>query len=85
MLGIQHSKQVIADLGKLAVDGIALVKKSSGLGEIRAVLALMGDFKALVSDARSALPELKELDAQEAAQLAEQSYEAVRAVVAALA
>ncbi len=37
-LGIEHSKKVLQDLGKLAIDVIALAKHGIGFGAYRQIL-----------------------------------------------
>lgn len=85
MLSIDHSKKVLADLGKVAVDGIHIAKHGVGIGALQDIFALMGDVKDLIAEAPKALPELQDMDAKEAAEMAQAAYEMVKAVIAAIA
>lgn len=84
VLGLDHSKKMLADFGIIAVDVIKLVKHGVGLGAIREILALMQDVKAAIKEAPLALPELKSIDGAEAAELAECAYDLVKQVIEAM-
>lgn len=85
MVGIEKTLATIGDLQKLAVDGIKLAKSGPfGLGLFTGVLKVVGDIKDLVTDAPFALPELKDLDGAESAQLGAAAYGLVTAVIGAV-
>lgn len=84
-LGIQHSLEVVQDLGRLATTGIELAKHGVGLRSLRKLWDMAEDAKELFDDARAALPELKDLDPEEAGQLARECYLVVRKVIDAVA
>lgn len=89
MLPVTNTLQTIADLQGLLLDAVKLEKDAkAGVLHFPAVLAgvlsIGGDIKALTAEAPQALPELKDLDANEAGQLAEASFGLVKAVLSAL-
>ena len=75
----------LTDLQALAVDGITLAKKPSGVGTILRILGILGDVQALAKDAPEALPALENIDAAEAAAIGGAAFTLVKAVLAALA
>ncbi len=84
VLGIENSKRVIAELGEIAVTVIGIAKRGIGLGSLRQLLAVLEDVKELASAAPKALPELTDVDAKEAGELATASYVLVKSIVAAV-
>jgi hypothetical protein len=85
-VGIDKTLKTVADLQKLAVDGISLVKAGPiGFGSLARLFGILSDIKDVANDAQGALPELKDVDAVEAGQLAAAAYVLVKAVMVAVA
>lgn len=81
MLSIDHSKKMIMDLGKLVGDGVQIVKHGVGLGSIYQIFQVIADVKELIMEAPHALPELRDIDSQEAGELASAAYEMVKHII----
>lgn len=81
ILPIDHTKKVIADLQKIAEEGIDLVKTKRGFSFITGIIDLLKDFGDLSSEAIKAWPELKDLDSTESSELGKLSFEAISAVI----
>lgn len=79
-LGVDASLKVLAAVGELVVDGLDVVK-APALGKLKKVLELVDDVLAVASAAPDALPELAELDAEDAAKLGAAAYAVVKKVV----
>jgi hypothetical protein len=85
-MGIDKTLETVADLQKLAVDGIALVKSGPiGFGSLGRLFVILSDIKELANDAQAAMPELKDVDATEAGRVAAATYTLVKAVMVAIA
>lgn len=84
-LGIVKSKEVLADLGVVAVGVIGIVKAGLGLRSITKLLAILDEAKDVIENAPKALPELADVDAAEAGELATVCYNLVKSVVLAVA
>ncbi len=91
MIGIAKTLETVADLKAMTVDAIRLAKAAQKGGVLswpaifNGVLKVGGDVKELVGDAPLALPELKDVDAAEAGQIATAAYDLVKTIVAELA
>lgn len=88
-LSVTKSLETITDAKLIIVDSIGIAKAAQkgviGWAQILAgVFQVAIDVKELAVDAPEALPELKDLEASEVAQLSAAAYDAVAAVVAAL-
>jgi hypothetical protein len=85
-MDVQKSLEVIDDLGELVADAAALIKSGAPLGleTFKKVFELAMDLKELAADAPDALPELKDLDANEVGQLGAAAFSAVGKILAAL-
>ncbi len=82
MVNVAHTLQVFADLELIAVDIARVVKKGGSIWSLLPVLAeMLGAAKDLVAQAPLALPELKDLDAEEAGLLAKATYTLVKSVI----
>jgi len=81
VVGVEKSKETLADLAELACDGIDLFKKGIGLGSFGKIVEILADVKELIADAPLALPELADLNAVEAAELGAAAYVAVKKIV----
>ncbi len=75
-LGIEKTKKTFVHLTAIACDGVALIKHR----KLSRLLDLAVQVKGLVQDAPLALPELKDLDAQEASDVAAQAYLCFKAI-----
>jgi hypothetical protein len=89
MSGIVSTLKTIAAIQSISIDAIKTAKDATG-GPFK-IVKLLGDVarigddvKELVADAPAALPELKDIDASEAGQIAEASFGLVKAILAAL-
>jgi len=81
MVGIEHSKKVLVDIGKMSLDVIQIVKHFS----VWTVISKMGDIlvegKALIEEAKSSLPELQDLNEEEVKELTSQAYIMVKKII----
>lgn len=91
MIGIAKTLETIGDLEVLAVSGIAIVKDLKGDSSMGGVfkvamkmMPVLQSVKELIQDAPASLPELKELDAGECAQLGAAGYKLVKSVIEAV-
>lgn len=85
MAGIDKTIETFSDLGKLSSDLIAIVKAGGfKLSVLPSILDLAKQVGELVADAPSAIPELKDLDAAEAAQVGAAAFELVKSLISAL-
>ena len=90
-LGIERTLEVIESLGEMAVVGVTVAKAVQGGGFISVIraadkLAAMGmAVQELIKDVPAALPEMRDVDAQEAAKLGAAAYKVVVRVIAAAA
>lgn len=82
--GVAHSKKVIADMQSLCLDGIELVQHYSLFHAMGKIGSIVSNVKDLIEQSKEALPELKDLNAQEAGELASAAYTMVRAIVSKL-
>lgn len=80
VLGIEHTKKFIEDLQELSVGLVKVVKKRQYL----ALLGLIGEVKDLVEGAPKVLPELGDISAAEAGEIAAKSYVLIQSVVKAV-
>ena len=71
---VEHSKKVIHDLAQIIDDSAH-----------KNIFHLLADLKALSEDVHGVLPELQHLNKQDAKDLAESSYEVLKAILGALA
>ncbi len=85
MASIDNTLSVFSELSKLSLDGISIVKagglKLSELGKLLDVAIQIGK---LVKDVPASLPELKDLDAQEAAQVGAAAFDLVKGIIVAI-
>ncbi len=85
-VGIDKTLETIADLQKLVVDGLDLVKRGSiGLGSLTRLLGILGDLKELAADAVLVLPELADLDAVETGKIGTAAFTLVKTALSAIA
>lgn len=84
-VGIQKSLETLESIGNLSVDAIAIVKAGGfKLSVLPKILDALNQINELVKDAPAALPELADIDAQEAAQLGAASFALVKKVIVAI-
>lgn len=82
MTGIVKTLQTIADMEKLAIDVIDIIKDGSvSFSDIPKLFDLFGALKDLVVDAPQALPELSDLDALEVGQIGAAAYSLIKTIV----
>ncbi len=81
VVGIDHSKKVLAELGEMAVDLVDVAKHGKSL---KVIWDLFEKGKDLMKEASKSLPEVKDLQADEAKELVELAYKVVKDVVAAI-
>lgn len=79
-LGVVSAIKTIEVVSELVVDVVDLLKGGL-LGKVSKVVELVQDVTGLVAAAPDALPELLELDAEDAAKIGEASYRAVKKIV----
>lgn len=90
-LPITQTLKTLADLQAVVVGAVKMAKdaKVGGFGSwatlLSDVMRVATDVKTIVTDAPGALPELKDVDGEEAGQIATAAYECVKAVIAAIA
>lgn len=82
--GIVHTLKMLADVKTLMVDVVHIAKKGVGIGALKEVFEILSEVKTLIAEAPQTLPELKDLDASEAARLAEASYQMVKDIITAI-
>ncbi len=90
-VGIEKSLEVFSDLGLMAVSGVQIAKSFKNgigigtiLGSMTQLVALGKSVEELVKDLPAALPELVDLDGQEAARIGQAAYDLVRKVLEAV-
>lgn len=83
-LGIDNTLVVLEALKGLALQAIEVAQKGVGLRSLGALMEVARQAKLLAATAREALPELQDLDADEAAKLASASFNAVKEVLVAV-
>ncbi len=81
VVGIDHSKKIIKDLGIVSCGVIRIVKRGLGLRSIAHILGMLDEVKDVLEMAPRALPELADIDPVEAGQLAQAAYQVVLEVV----
>lgn len=80
-LGIEHSKKVLVDLGKIAADGIYLAKHGVGIGSLKQLWDMVAEAKDIIVEGKASFPELKDLDAAESAELATAAFDLVKGII----
>ena len=84
-VGVDKTLEVIQDISGIVTASIAVAKSGVNLGSIPAFLKIAQHAVELLKDAKAALPELKDIDGNEAAKIGEASYKLIREIVAAVA
>jgi hypothetical protein len=84
-VGIDNTLKVLADLQIVSCDLIKVLKKGVGLGSLKVLLGMLDEIKSIAVNAPKALPELNDIDKDEAGRIASASYVLVRAIIAAVA
>lgn len=86
MAGVEKTIETFDDLGNLAVSVISIVKaKGISFGTLPKLLDMLNQINELIKDAPLALPELADLDGQEAAQVGGAAFGLVKKVLSAVA
>lgn len=84
--GIDKTLASFDEIGNLAADAIAIVKVGGfKLSVLPKLFDALSQINALIKDAPGALPELKDLDTVEAAQVGAAAFELVKKVIGAVA
>lgn len=78
--GIDNTLKLIDAVKLTAVDCISIAKGGLTIGDIPKALKLMFDLKSIYDAAPKVMPELKDVDGKEAAELSESAYEAFKAI-----
>lgn len=82
--GIDNTLKLIEGVKQAALDAVAIAKGGVTIGDIPKALKLMFDLKSIYDAAPAALPELKDVDGKEAAELSESAYEVFKSVYEAI-
>ncbi len=79
--GVGNTLEVIESLGTVAANAVGVLRGKASWGDIGKLLSLLSEVKDIIAAAPGVLPELIDVDANEAAQLGRAAYEAVKRVV----
>lgn len=82
-MGVEHTTKFLHALTHLVVEAIGLAKNGVGLSTYRQGLSMLAQMRVLVLEAKESLPELKDLDTDEAVELGHVAYKCVARIVAA--
>ena len=82
-LGIEKTIEFIEKATRLVIDILTLIKGGFGWSSATKLIGLLGKVKDLLVGAKAVLPELKDLDGQEAVELGAAAYEAITKIVSA--
>ena len=82
-LGVDHSVKFLGEVADLCVEVMGIVKSGVSFGSIPKILGLGTQLAAAVVDAKAAMPELKDLDPEEALAVGAAAYACVAKIVAA--
>jgi hypothetical protein len=75
---------MLADIKEILLEVISLAKHGIGIGAVGQIFAMLGQVKSIIAEAPAVLPEIKDLDGQEAGKLAEASYDLVKSMIQAI-
>lgn len=82
MPSVVKSKEALSDLADLILIGVAAAKSGGSMISLLPHLwAAAGKVKELIDDSQNLLPELQDVDAQEAGELAAAAYSAIKKVI----
>ena len=84
MVGIVETRKAFLGIAELAADAISLVRNGIGFGSFAKILEILSDIKVLAEAAQKALPELMDIDEEEAGELATAAYQAIRRILEAV-
>mgnify|MGYP001593594279 CR=1 FL=1 len=84
-LGIAKTLEVISGVGEIVASAIAVSKNGVNLADLPRLMAMASQAVELISDARDAFPELKDIDGVESAKLGQASYVMVRKILTSIA
>lgn len=85
MSGVEHTTKFISVLSTMVVEAISISKNGVGFSALRKAMGMIGEMKVMLSEAKGALPELKDLDKDEALQLGELAYKCIADIISAAA
>lgn len=80
-VSIDKTLETIDDVGKLMIDVVALMRSGVSRASLGRARAIVGDLCELASDAPAALPELADLDSDEAIRLGGAAYTLVKKIL----
>ena len=83
-MSIDHSKKVLEDVTHLVNVALVVLRDGLSYGGVAELFGVLEDIKNIATEAPSALPELVNLSAEDAGQLATASYEMVRQILSTL-
>lgn len=83
-LGVEHTVKFFDELSVVVVGCLELAKAGLGWGAYGKALALLARLKAIVTDAKASLPELKDLTAEESVEVCAACYTCFAKIVAAV-
>lgn len=81
MPGIDHTKKTIESLSTLVTDLVSVAISGIGFSTIPKLFQVAADIKEIASEIPQSLPELNDLDAQEAAQLGSAAYDIIKNII----
>lgn len=84
MADIKDSVESVKALKSLILSVIEITKDGLNLADLPKAISVIGDIKDLVEHAPEALPELRDLSAEEAGELGAAVYDMVKAIILAL-
>lgn len=81
MAGVEHTAKFLEALTHMVVEAIHISKTGVGFSAYRRVMGLMGEMKIMIHEAKESLPELSDLDTEEALELGDVAYKCVAKIV----
>lgn len=84
-IGIDHTKRVLEEIEEIGVKLVSVSKSGVGLSSARTILSMGDDIKTLAIEAKHSFPEIKDIDKDEAKELAFACLEMVKNIVFSLA
>ncbi len=81
MSGVEHTSKFLYALSHMVVEAIGIAKHGIGFSAYREVVGMMGEMRVMIAEAKEALPELADLDTEDAIELGKVAYECVASIV----
>lgn len=83
--GIDHTQRVFVELSGIVISAIEILKNGNNVFKnVGPLMSLANNARGLVIDIPSVLPELRDLDEQEALQLAHSAYDCLKGIMDAI-